>query len=386
MLTTEQREIRALAREFAEGEIRPHSRAWDESGDFPDEVLDALAELGFMGMLVPEARGGLGMAVPAYLAVMEALSWGDAALALTVAIQNGPIPRLLTISGTEEQQSVWLPRLASGRTLGCFALSEADAGSDPSAMVTEASRTGSGWEIRGEKRWVTNGARADVAFVFARTGQRDDGRPAIGCFAVDTSDEAYRVTGREATMGLRASETVTVSLDGVVVGDDRLLGDPARGLSYALEALDIGRLGIAAQAVGIGQAALEHATRYSKERRQFGQAISGFGAIRGKLSRMAARVGAARALLLDVGARVEMDGASDPERMPLRAEAAMAKLVASEAATWVADEAVQIFGGYGYMRDYPVEQLLRDAKGTEIYEGTSEIMRLVIAEAVLGHE
>ena len=386
LLTSEQQEIRALAREFAHGEIRPHSRAWDEAGGFPTEILNALAELGFMGMLIPEEDGGLGMEMPVYLSVLEALAWGDAAIALTVAIQNGPVPRLLSLAGSREQREEWLPRLASGDTLACFALSEAGAGSDPAAMETVAVRSGAGWEIRGSKRWVTNGARADLALVFARTGSTDTGRAEIGCFAVDTSDDAYKVVGRESTMGLRASETVSVELDGVRVGEDRLVGDPSQGLGYALGALDVGRLGIAAQAVGIGQAALEHAVGYSKERQQFGQPIARFGAIRGKLARMAARVGAARALVHDVATLMDAGKDADPSRMDLRAEAALAKLVASEAATWVADEAVQIFGGYGYMRDYPVEQLLRDAKGTEIYEGTSEIMRYVVSQELIGAE
>ena len=382
LLTSEQLEIRALARDFAAGEIRPRSRGWDEAGALDEEAIGKLAELGFLGMLTPEEHGGLGFDVPTYLTVLEALAWGDAALALTVAIQNGPLPRLLQAWGTEAQQSAWLPRMASGEVMGAFAMSEAEAGSDAASLRTTATPSGDGWEISGAKRWVTNGASANVAFVFARTGERSDGRPAIGCFLVDTDASGYRVTDREKTMGLRASETVSVSLDGVHVAGDRLLGDPERGLSYALDALTIGRLGIAAQAVGIAQAALEHATSYAGERKQFGRPIAEFGAIRGKLARMATRVASSRALMLDVGARVGGDELRYPGRLPLRAEAAMAKLAASEAATWVADEAVQIYGGYGYMRDYPVEQLLRDAKGTEIYEGTSEIMRLVIGESL----
>lgn len=381
MLTSEQLEIRALARDFAEGEIRPHSRAWDEAGSLDPAVIGKLSELGFLGMLIPERYGGLGLDVPTYLAVLEALAWGDAALALTVAIQNGPLPRILLAHGTEEQKEAWLPRMASGEILGAFALSEAGAGSDPASMESSATRDDDGWRISGQKRWVTNGGSADLVFTFARTGTRDDGRPAIGCFLVEPSSGTYEVTGREKTMGLRASETVSVTLDGVPVGDGGVVGDPSRGLSYALDALTIGRLGIGAQAVGIAQAAMEHAIRYAGERKQFGQAIANFGAIRGKLARMATRIATSRALVLDVGACMA-DPQPRPDRLPLPAEAAMAKLAASEAATWVADEAVQIFGGYGYMRDYPVEQLLRDAKGTEIYEGTSEILRMVIGSSL----
>lgn len=378
MLTSEQLEIRALAREFAEREIRPHCREWDLAGAFDPGLIEKLGELGFLGMLIPEAYGGLGLGMPTYLAVLEQLAWGDASVALTVAIQNGPVPHLLLARGTEEQKRRWLPALAAGERIAAFALSESEAGSDPGSMTTRAEMAGDGWQISGAKRWVTNGSLADLAFVFASTGERADGKPAIGCFLVDPKASGYDVGVREKTMGLRASETVAISLNQVEVEGDALLGDPSDGLRYALEALTIGRLGIAAQAVGIGQAALEHATGYALEREQFGRPIARFGAIRSKLARMATKVGTSRALMMDVAARTDSLTSEDRARLPLRAEAAMAKLAASEAASWVADEAVQIYGGYGYMRDYPVERLLRDAKATEIYEGTSEILRLVI--------
>ena len=381
MLTAEQREIRDLARDFVEGEIVPRAAAWDRDRAFDREVLDKLAELGFLGMLTPVQYGGLGFDAPTYLVALEEIARGDAALALTVAIQNGPVPHILLTHGSEDQKARWLPALASGKKIAGFALSEADAGSDPSGMVTRARVEGGIWTIAGSKKWVTNGSRADVVIVFARTGPVGL-RPPIGAFLVDTDAEGYRVGRREKTMGLRASETVSVDLAGVRVGTERLVGDPVRGLGYALGALDLGRLGIGAQSVGIAQAALEHASRYACERQQFGRSIGDFGAIRSTLAIMATRIAASRALVMEGAAAWESRSLGDREGLPVPARSAMAKLLASETAMWVAEEAVRIFGGYGFMREFPVEKLMRDAKGTEIYEGTSEILRLVIGRAV----
>ncbi|MDE2875306.1 MAG: acyl-CoA dehydrogenase family protein [Gemmatimonadota bacterium] len=381
MLTAEQREIRDLAREFVEGEIVPRAAAWDRDRGFEREVLDKLGELGFLGMLTPQEYGGLGFDVPTYLVALEEIARGDAALSLTVAIQNGPVPHILLVHGTEAQKSRWLPALASGEKIAGFALSEAEAGSDPSAMSTRACVEDGVWTLSGSKKWVTNGSRADVVIAFARTGPSGP-RPPIGAFLVDTDAEGYRVGRREKTMGLRASETVSVELDGVRVGTGRLVGDPGRGLGYALGALDLGRLGIGAQAVGIAQAALEHATGYARERRQFDRPIAEFGAIRSNLALMATKVAASRALVMEGAAAWQARRGSDGEDLPVTARSAMAKLLASETAMWVTEEAVRIFGGYGFMREFPVERLMRDAKGTEIYEGTSEVLRLVIGRAV----
>ena len=381
MLTAEQREIRDLARDFVEGEIVPRAAAWDRDRAFAREVLASLAELGFLGMLTPPEYGGLGFDAPTYLVALEEIARGDAALALTVAIQNGPVPHILLAHGSEAQKSQWLPALATGEKIAGFALSEAEAGSDPSGMSTRACAEDGVWTISGSKKWVTNGSRADVVIVFARTGPAGS-RPPIGAFLVDTDSEGYRVGRREKTMGLRASETVSVDLEGVRVADGRLVGDAGRGLGYALGALDLGRLGIGAQAVGIAQAAMEHATRYACERRQFGRPIADFGAIRSNLAIMATRIAASRALVMEGAAAWEARSSDDREGFPVTARSAMAKLLASETAMWVTEEAVRIFGGYGFMREFPVEKLMRDAKGTEIYEGTSEILRLVIGRAV----
>lgn len=381
MLTAEQREVRELARDFAEGEIVPRAAAWDSNGAFDREVLDRLAELGFLGMLTPAEYGGLGLDVPTYLVALEEIARGDAALALTVAIQNAPVPHIILAHGSEAQKSRWLPALASGDKIAGFALSEPDAGSDPSGIATRARSTDGVWTISGSKKWVTNGSRADVVIVFART-EASETRTRIGAFLVDTDAEGYRVGRREKTMGLCASETVSVDLAGVRVGPERLLGDPGRALGYALGALDLGRLGIGAQAVGIARAALEHAARYASERRQFGRPIGDFGAIRSSLAIMATKVAASRALVMEGGAAWETSDAGELDGLPVTARSAMAKLLAGETAMWVTEEAVRIFGGYGFMREFPVEKLMRDAKGTEIYEGTSEILRLVIGRAL----
>lgn len=376
----ERLEIRELARSFAQGDIRPHVQGWERAGDLDDAVFRKLAELGFLGMRVPEPQGGLGFDAATYVTVLEELAWGDAALALSVAIHCGPVSSMLLTHGSEPQRSAWLPKLASGEVLGAFALSEAGAGSDPSSMETRAERDGDGWRLTGTKRWVTNGRRAGLVVVFARSGPGG-----VSAFLVDPGSDGYRVGGREKTMGLKASETVDVELDGVRVGPEGLLGREGKGLACALEAVDVGRVGIAAQAVGIGRAAMDHALAYALERRQFGQALADFGATRAKLAEMHRRLEGARALALRAAEALDAgaEGRSRTGPDGLTARAAVAKLAASEAATWVADEAVQIFGGYGYMKEYPVEKLLRDAKGTEIYEGTNEIMRHVIARELL---
>jgi alkylation response protein AidB-like acyl-CoA dehydrogenase len=385
-LTAEQTEIRDLAREFASTQIRPDAAEWDESRTLGSDVFGQLGELGFMGMLVPEAYGGLDLDVVSYLLAVEGLAWGDAAVALAVAIQNGPVAEVILAHGGESQKEAWLPRLASGECLAAFALSEPSAGSDAAALSTVARRQNDFWVLNGQKKWVTNGARADVALVFAREDGGDE-VGAIAAFLVETDAPGYTVGRREKTMGLRASETLEIALEDIEVGDDRRIPLPGGGFVSVLQALDLARLSDAALSVGIAQAAFEHATRYALEREQFGHPIADFGAIQAKLAEMATRIAASRALTLQAGQSFE--AARRGEAAPahgtdsLRATAAMAKLTANHAAMWVADEAVQVYGGYGYMRHYPVEKLLRDAKGTEILEGTSEIMRVAIAREVI---
>ena len=388
VLTEEQLECRALARAFAEGEIRPYSAGWDARGDLDDEIFGKLAELGFLGMLVPEEFGGLGFDLVTYLLVLEELAWGDAALGLALAIHNGPCVTTLLRHGSQEQCESVLSAAACGESLLAFALSEPGAGSDAASLTTRAQRLDGSWRLSGDKRWVTNGGRAGRVLAFARTGEGERHGDGIGAFLLDPESDGYQVVGRETTMGLCASETVSIRLDDLEVDEGSLIGDPAMGFQYAMEALDVGRVGIAAQALGIGRSAFEHATRYATERRQFGSLLADFGATQEKLAEMATLLEGARALTqraaraLEIG-RSGAGGGAGPGERSATALCAMAKLSATRSAMWITNQAVQIFGGYGYMRDYPVEKLMRDAKGAEIYEGTNEIMRLVIARDVL---
>jgi alkylation response protein AidB-like acyl-CoA dehydrogenase len=378
LLTEEQQQIVQLARAFAAEHITPHAARWDAEKHFDRGVIDRLGELGFLGMLVPEAYDGLGLDPVTYVLAIEELAAADAAVAVSVAVHNSLPAAMLLRHGSEAQRERWLKPMARGELLGAFALSEADAGSDAAALRAQAVRAGDDWMLNGSKAWVSNGGTADVVLAMVRTdreGQRL-GAHGIGCFIVPTDAAGYVVGKAEDKMGLRASNTTAVHFEDLRLPADHLLGEAGSGLRYALEALDGGRLGVAAQACGIGRAALEHATRYAAERHQFGRAIAEFEGVQFKLADMATRLAAARALLHEAARRA--DGLR-----PSGQWASMAKLFASETAMWVATQAVQIFGGYGFMRDYPVERLMRDAKATEIYEGTSEIQRVVIARHLL---
>jgi alkylation response protein AidB-like acyl-CoA dehydrogenase len=375
MLTPDHLTIRDLARDFAAREIRPHAAEWEANGAIPRSVVEQLAELGFLGMLIPEEFDGLGLDETSYLVALEQIAWGDASVAVAMSVHNSLPTQMILAHGTPEQKARWLKPMARGEILGAFALSEADAGSDAAALSAQARRVDGGWRLDGTKAWITNGGFADVAIVMCRTDEPAERRGAggIGAFIVPTDSEGYVVGRKEDKMGQRASETVSVALDNLFVPDEQRLGDPSRGLFIALEGLAHGRMGIAAVAVGIAQAALDHAVAYAAERVQFGQPIRDFEGIKFKLADMATRVEAARALLLSAGEARTSAGA------PVLRLSSMAKLFASETAMCVTTQAVQVFGGYGYMKEYPVERLFRDAKVTEIYEGTSEIQRIVIS-------
>lgn len=360
-MNDELEQVRTLAREFADAELRPNVEAWDRERRLDPRVIEHLAELGFFGMLVPGEYGGMEFDLPTYLAVLEELARGEPAVALTVSIHSAFAVGLILRHGSEEQKKRWLGPLAAGEAIGCFALSEPDAGSDAGAVQARAERNGDGWVLNGTKKWVTNARLASLAVVAARAG--DD----IALFLVPTGTDGFEITGVETTMGLRPIEVATVELRDLRVGADALLGDPTKGFRYAMQGLDTGRLGIAAQSVGIAGAALEYATGYAAEREQFGRKLREFEGMQFKLADMATRVEAARGLVGRAAAS------------PSTRNSAMAKLFASETAMWVTTQAVQVYGGYGYMRDYPVEKLMRDAKATEIYEGTNEILRVVIA-------
>ena len=373
-LTEEQKEIQRVAREFAQAEIAPHSDAWDRDATLDRSVLDRLGELGFLGMLIPDQYGGLGLDSVTYLVALEEIAAVNASVAVAMSVHNSLPTQMILRYGSDAQRERYLPAMARGEWLGAFALSEPEAGSDAAAMTAQAVRDGDGWILNGTKAWVTSGNEAAVILAMVRTDRPTERRGArgISAFIITPDLPGFRVGKKENKLGLRASATVQISFDGMRVPSDRLLGREGMGFVYAMQSLDNGRLGIAAQAVGIARAALEYSTRYAAERRQFGHPIKEFQAIQFKLADMATRITAARALLYSA--------ASAKDRgEPITQFSSMSKLFASETAMWVTTEAIQIFGGYGYMKDYPVERLFRDAKVTEIYEGTSEIQRIVIA-------
>lgn len=370
------REIVALARDFATNEIAPTAAERDRTKTPPTEEFRKLGELGFFGMLIPEEYGGLALDTLTYMMVIEELAVADASVTITVSVHNSLPAAMLLGHGSEEQKRNWLPRMARGE-LAAFALSEADAGSDAASLRAQAVRNGSGWVLNGTKAWVSHGDSAALLVVMARTDDPADRRGArgISAFLVPRDVPGVEIGKPEDKMGLRSSQTVAVALRDVRLGPEHLLGEEGQGFIYALEALDHGRLGVAAQSVGIARAALECSIKYAAERKQFDTTIKDFQGIQFKLADMATRVAAARALMYEAARR--KDAGMDVTEL-----AGMAKLYGSEMAMWVTTQAVQIYGGYGYMRDYPVERLFRDAKVTEIYEGTSEIQRIVIGRGL----
>ncbi|HTY06027.1 MAG TPA: acyl-CoA dehydrogenase family protein [Gemmatimonadales bacterium] len=375
------REIVALAREFARTRIEPHAAEWDRTHHFDRPVIDELGKLGFLGIATPDTEDGLGLDTTTYLLALEEIAAADASIAVSVSIHCAIPTTMLLRHGTRAQKDRWLKPMARGELLAGFALSEPDAGSDPASMRAQAVRDGDGWVLNGTKAWATNGGTADVMMIMVRTDRPEARRGAkgISTFIVPTNAPGYRPARPEDKMGLRASNTVGLVLENLRLPADALLGEEGMGFVYAMEGLVAGRLGIATQAVGIARRALEHAVAYCAERRQFDQPLEAFEAVQFKLADMATRVAAARGLTHAAAAL--KDAGRD-----VTVQASMAKLFASETAMWVTTQAVQLFGGYGYMRDFPVEKLFRDAKVTEIYEGTSEIQRLIIARGLTRHD
>ena len=376
-VTDEGRQICELAHQFADEEIRPGAAERDRrEAEFDREIVDRLGELGFLGMLVPEAWDGLGLDELTYLMALEEIAWGDPSVAVSMSVHNSLPTQILLEHGDEEQKERWLRPMARGELLGAFSLSEAGSGSDAASLTAQAERREGEWVLDGEKMWVTNGASADLVLTFARTDEPGDrrGKDGIGAFLVPTDRDGWRPARKERKMGLRGSETVAVQMDGLRLGPEHLVGEPSQGYRYALAALEGGRLGIAAQAVGIARAALEHAVAYAEEREQFGRPVKDFQGLAFKLAEMSRRVERARGLLHRAVRAYMQDHDSS-----LRLSSA-AKLEASETATAVTRDAVQVFGGYGYAREYPVERLFRDAKVTEIYEGANEIHRVIISK------
>jgi alkylation response protein AidB-like acyl-CoA dehydrogenase len=363
-LSHEQREIRDLARRFADDEIAPHASGWDREHTFPKEVFVALGELGLMGTCVPVEHGGAGADFLSYILVLEELSRADAGVGVTVAVHTSAGTLPILANGTEEQIGRLVPPLAQGHEIAAFALTESGSGSDAGAMRTRAAEG----RLTGTKQWITNGSYAHTFTAFAK----DPDKPSA--FIVRRGASGFRVTREEEKLGLNSSSTADLAFEDTPAEP---LGPRGGGMRIALSTLDGGRIGIAAQAVGIAQAALDVATSYAKERHAFGRAIGGFGAIQQKLADMQTEIEAARALVWRA-ARLKQNG------LPHTIEGAQAKLFASRVARHWTGEAIQVLGGYGYTRDFPAERYYRDAKVTEIYEGTSEIQRLVIARALLG--
>jgi alkylation response protein AidB-like acyl-CoA dehydrogenase len=375
-LTDEQALVQKTARDFAREKVLPLAAEIDEKKRVPLELITEMGKLGFMGIDVPERYGGAGLDMVTYVLVLEEINRACASTGVVlcshVSLAVAPILRF----GNDAQKERWLPGLAKGEKIGCFALSEPASGSDAAAMRTTARRDGDGWVLNGTKNFITNGSIADVAIVFAQTDPAK-GSKGIAAFVVEKGTKGFSVGKLERKLGIRGSDTAQLVFQDCHVPAANLLGQVGEGFKLALSTLDGGRIGIAAQAVGIARACLEDALAYAKEREAFGKKIADFQAIQWKLADMATEVDAAR-LLTWKAATLRDQGA------PHILEAAEAKLFASDIAVKAARECVQIFGGYGYLEDFPAERHYRDAKITEIYEGTSEIMKLVIAEEILG--
>jgi alkylation response protein AidB-like acyl-CoA dehydrogenase len=373
-LTDEQRMLHAAARDFADGEIAPIAEAIDRTETIPDDLRRKLRENSFFSLLVPRDYGGIEVDAVSYVGIMEELSRASAAVGITISVHNSVAAGPIRMFGTKEQKEKWLP-LLSDRLLGAFALTEPNSGSDSAALTTRAVRCEGGYQLNGAKTFVTNGKYADVFVLFARTGAESKHR-GITCFLVERGSRGLTIGRTIEKMGIRGSDTVELHLENCCVPAANRLWDEGHGFRVAMQTLDGGRIGVAAQAVGIAQAALDAAVKYAKERVQFGKPIAEFQAIQFRLADMKAQVEAARLLTLRA-AWLKDEGA------PHGPEAAMAKLVASATARECADHAVQIHGGYGYTKEFAVERYYRDAKVTELYEGTSEIQRIVIAASLL---
>jgi alkylation response protein AidB-like acyl-CoA dehydrogenase len=374
-LTEDQELLRRSVREFAQREIGPYVREWDEAQEFPRELISRLAELGLMGIQFPEEYGGAAMSPVDYCICIEELARVDPSVCLSIAAHNGLGSAHIAAFGTEEQKRTYLVPLATGRQLAAWGLTEASAGSDAAAMRTTATREGDCWVIDGSKQFITNARSGDLIVVMAVTS-RGKGSRGISAFLVEQGTPGFRVGRKEDKLGMRASETSEVIFERCRVPSSQMVGAEGQGFINALQVLDAGRIGIAALAVGLAQGAYEAARAYAFERRQFGRLIGTFESIRAKLVGAAGRIEAARLLTYRAAA---MRGQG--RRTTL--EAAMAKLYSSEIAVRVAEDGVQIFGGYGFVRDYPAEKFFRDVKLTTIGEGTSEIQRLVIARQLL---
>ncbi len=374
-LTEEQEMVRQTARDFAENELRPGVAERDEKEIFPREAIQKLGELGFMGMIVSEEWGGSGFDTVTYITAMEELARVDPSTEIICSVNNSLVCYALEKHGNDYIKENFLKKFATGEWLGAFCLTEPGSGSDAAAMTTTAEQDGDEWVINGSKNWITNGKNCDAYMMVVKTDP-ESGHRGTTTFVVPKDTPGIEIGKPEEKMGIRATDTVSLTLQDVRVPAANIVGKPGDGFKIMLSALDSGRMGVAAQGLGIAQGAFEAAVQYSKERVQFGKSISKFQAIRNKIADMGTRITAARQLLRYAAWRKD-------NGLSFNQEAAMAKVYCSETATYCALEAIQIHGGYGYTKDYPVERMLRDAKITEIYEGTNEIQRIVIARSIL---
>jgi alkylation response protein AidB-like acyl-CoA dehydrogenase len=367
--------IRQSARDFAEVHIRPHVMEWDEVQHFPVDLMHKLGEQGFLGVVIPEEYGGAGLNYQAYVTIIEEISKVCGSIGLSLAAHNSLCTNHIYMFGNEEQRHRWLPKLASGQWIGAWGLTEANTGSDAMRMKVTAVQDGDYWVLNGAKNWITHGKSGDVAVILARTGDLLDSK-GITTFVVERGTAGFTAGKKENKLGMRASETAEMIFDNCRIHKSQVLGKVGDGFVQAMKILDGGRISIAALSLGIAKGAYEASVKYSKEREQFGQPISNFQAIAFKLADMATRIQAAELLT-----RQAADMKDNGQKMTK--EAAMAKYYASEVCVYASNEAVQIFGGYGYTKDFPVEKFYRDSKLCTIGEGTSEIQKLVISREIL---
>jgi alkylation response protein AidB-like acyl-CoA dehydrogenase len=375
--TDEQQQLRRSVREFAESEIAPHVMEWDEASRFPEELIPKLGEMGLMGVIFPEENGGAGLGYIEYAVVIEELSRVDGSVGLIVAAHNSLCVNHIFKFGTPEQRKKYVEPLAQGKKLGCWSLTEPQAGSDAGGTKTTAERKDGGWMLNGSKTFITNGHYADVCVAMAVT-DKSKGTKGISAFIVERNTPGFRAGKKENKLGMRASDTSEVIFSDCFVPNANLLGEEGQGFVNTLQVLDGGRISIAALALGMAQGAYEAAAAYAKQRKQFGKTISQFQAIQFKLADMATEIDAARCLVYRAAWLADQNGPRFTK------ESSMAKLYAGEVGVRVANEAVQIFGGYGFVKDYPAEKFYRDSKLCTIGEGTSEIQRMVIARELLG--
>ncbi|RZT78953.1 hypothetical protein EV382_2149 [Micromonospora violae] len=374
-LTAEQAAVRQLAAEFANRELLPHAATWDRRESVDPAIVGMLGDLGFLGLTIAEADGGSGGDHLAYCLVLEELGRGDSAVRGIVSVSLGLVAKSIAAHGSADQRAEWLPKLCAGSALGCFALTEPDSGSDAAALRTRAVRDGTDWLLTGTKTFITNGTTADVALVFARTG--GPGHRGISAFLVPTDSPGLTRREIHGKLGLRGQATGELGFDAVRVPDTARLGAEGAGFRLALATLAKGRMSVAAGCVGIAQGCLDAAVGYAGERTQFGKPIAGHQLVQQLLAAIAVDTAAARLLVWQVADLIDRD-------QPFATEASMAKLFASEAAVRAANNAVQVFGGYGYIDEYPVGKYLRDARVATLYEGTSQIQQLLIGRALTG--